>query len=466
MKKILFPLLLILILPFLLASCEDEYVFPQFEEPDGCADLAFEYNADTASYAVDGLGNCTCTELTVPSHYRGKPVTAFRISPYDTNTGLVSVTIPKTVTSISGSFAACADLFSLTVDEDNETYYSEGNCILYKSTKKLAVGCKASVIPSDVTAIGSSAFENCTAITELSLPSQITAIGKNAFAGCTSLTTLTLPEGVTEISDAAFAGCTSLTALTLPQSLTVLGADAFMDCSNVRSLAFLSSAKEPTVAISSFDGCKAIATLTLGKEVSSVSWLTSSSWEALTTVTVEAGNESFYAEGNCLVESATKTLVFGCNASTVPQGIAAIADYAFLYCEDLKTVTIPEGVTAIGKHAFEGCKGLTSITLPKGITEIGENTFASCESLVTITLPDGVTAIRKSAFDDCKELTSISIPGTVSVIEKYSFDGCKSLTSVTFGGTAEAWETLTKEAGVTLRKGVTVYCTDGDIVIE
>jgi len=94
-------------------------------------------------------------------------------------------------------------------------------------------------------------------------------------------------------------------------------------------------------------------------------------------------------------------------------------------------VTIPKGVTAIGDGAFLFCIRLTGITIPSSVTAIGEGAFGGCTSLTSITIPAGVTAIGDWAFDGCKSLTSITIPSSVTVIGYGAFEGCDSLTSVT-----------------------------------
>jgi hypothetical protein len=71
---------------------------------------------------------------------------------------LTSINIPASVTFIGSGAFSCGNLASITVDGDNETFYSENNCIITKDDKTLIAGTYNSVIPSDVLAIGSEAF--------------------------------------------------------------------------------------------------------------------------------------------------------------------------------------------------------------------------------------------------------------------------------------------------------------------
>ena len=70
----------------------------------------------------------------------------------------------------------------------------------------------------------------------------------------------------------------------------------------------------------------------------------------------------------------------------IPNGTTEIADNAFSWNYELKSITIPTSVTKIGNRAFNECWGLTSITIPNSVTKIGYEAFYECKNLKEIIL--------------------------------------------------------------------------------
>lgn len=92
-------------------------------------------------------------------------------------------------------------------------------------------------------------------------------------------------------------------------------------------------------------------------------------------ITVDSSNPFYDSRFNCnaIIETATNTLIAGCNKTTVPHNIEAIGDYAFYNCEGLKLIFLPQSVTTVGKGAFGGCYSLQTIvcrpTTPPSVAE-------------------------------------------------------------------------------------------------
>ena len=121
---------------------------------------------------------------------------------------LTSIIIPTSVAKIGkGLFTRCNGLERITVDSDNPIYDSRNNCnaIIEKSSNTLVNGCKNTVIPNTVTAIGEMAFYDISELTSITIPNSVTAIGDDAFENCDGLTSVTIGSSVTSIGMGAFA---------------------------------------------------------------------------------------------------------------------------------------------------------------------------------------------------------------------------------------------------------------------
>ena len=297
----------------------------------------------------------------------------------------------------------------------------------YKGSISGALEIPATYNGLPVTEIGSEAFRECEYLTSIVIPYGVTKIGWSAFCDCTSLASITIPNSVTTIERGAFAYCGSLTSLTIPASVTQIGESAFSRCSNMNDLR------------------------------------------------VEQGNPVYHSAGNCIIETATKTLVAGCNASRIPTdgSVTKIGSYAFSQCTRMESVTIPDGVTTIGTYAFYDCQSFTSITIPTSVTSIEGWAFYNCRGLNKVIIPQGVTSIGYCAFYECRNLTRAVIPNSVTSIGGSAFSGCNNLGTVVYCGTQEQWNAVRKDTNALFSYGtvlkyhsytnsVCTYCQECD----
>lgn len=206
----------------------------------------------------------------------------------------------------------------------------------------------------EVVGIKSEAFRYSPNLSHVTIPNTVTYIGDYAFSGCSYLRPIDIPNSVTYIGDRAFAGCSSLHSIVIPNSVTYIGPVPFIGC------------------------------------------------ESITSIVVADGNPKYDSRDGCnaIIETATNSLVQGCNNSTIPNSVTSIGDHAFSNCWCLTSIEIPNSVTSIGNDAFAGC-GLTSVTIPNSVTIIGDRAFRYC-NLTSFTIPSSVTSIGIGAFYDCK----------------------------------------------------------------
>ena len=150
-------------------------------------DFEFILN-NTAVVVISYKG--TAADVTIPSRYKGKPVTVIDPVAFYNNSAVTSVTIPDSVTAIPDyAFGFCSQLTNIS-------------------------------IPNSVTFIGFSAFNSCTSLKSITLPSSLSTIQSYAFYNCGNLKTIRIPVSVTSIGNCAFDVCPSLMTVTYPGSKT------------------------------------------------------------------------------------------------------------------------------------------------------------------------------------------------------------------------------------------------------
>lgn len=386
-----------------------------------------------------------CTALTNVTISNG--VTSIGHTTFSGCSALTSIHFPSSVTYIEGDlFGGCNNLTSITTDPNNPVYYVKNNCLIDRTTKKLVLGCNTSVIPTDgsVTTIGIGAFDGCKQITTIHIPESITSIEEHAFRVCSALTGIHIPNSVTNIGYSAFYECTSLTSVKLSNSLTSIDAFLFGNCTALKSIHIPSSVT--SIDRNWREGCTSLAS-----------------------ITVDPNNPIYHSAGNCLIETASKTLISGCKSSVIPTdgSVTAIGKRAFESCKQLPCIVIPNCVTTIEEEAFAGCTALTSVTISDSVTVIGYGAFRYCTNLTSISLSNNLTEISRGMFIDCKSLTSIIIPRSVTAIHIDAFRYCKNLINFDYQGTTSEWLSVTKQDRWSRDSSFSlVSCTDGAVRVR
>lgn len=287
------------------------------------------------SWAVIGIGSCEDEDIVIPSEYRNLPVTEICGPSFSTDGfasgNIKSITIPASVTYIwDGAFVKCSLLERIVIDENNTTYYSEGNCVIEKESKKLIAGCNCSTIPEGVTAIADGAFKGFSKLTNITIPNSVTSIGESAFQNCRGLTSIKIPSSVTNFSTkyAPFVGCDGLKSIEM----------SFVGLSKFSYL---------------FGSHKAIP-------------------ESLKTVVITGTSIPDNAFDECRSTNI--------ESITILDGVESIGDLAFYDCSLLKSITIPDSVKSIGKNAFDLISSLQNVYFesPEG-WKAGDQVIGSSE---------------------------------------------------------------------------------------
>lgn len=369
--------------------------------------------------------------------YNGTTYSVTRIGgkAFINNTSLTSVTIPNSITSIGYMAFNNSGIYNDESNWKDDALYVDNYLIRVKTTKSGAY-----TINNQTKLVAGGAFEDCSALTLVTIPSSVNNIEMAAFKYCSSLKSVVLPNSIKHIGNETFYKCTSLTSVTIPNSVTSIGQGAFSFCSSLASIAIPNSVT--TIGEDAFTSCTSLTSVELPNSI--------------TTLKTNVFN-------SC---SSLKSII-------IPNGVSEIGTAAFKFCTSLVSVVVPSSVGYINTAAFEGCSALTSIALSDGLITIGSYAFVDCVSLRAITIPSSVTWITFNAFNGCyflrsgfvnnssledsgywgarlfsdeidgmfidgdvlfmakKDIVVANIPSIVKSISSSAFAGCTSLASVT-----------------------------------
>jgi hypothetical protein len=298
----------------------------------------------------------------------------------------------------------------------------------------------------------------------------------------TDIKTLDIQQGVTAIGTSAFSECSSFTSVTIPNSITSIGTNAFARCSSLTDI-YVSWNFPLYISTNPFGEYTMgedewVYTITLHVPAGTAHSYRSSFWNGLN-IPVE---ESELPCSNPSVCGGTRdhSLVWAICEGTLMFTGYEIPDFSradpsylesyapwYSYRNDIENVEINTNISSIGSYAFWACNNITSITIPASVSQIGVCAFSNCTKLEminvaannmnyastngdlynkqmttlvcvpagksgTYTVPGNVKTINSYAFYGCINLTSVIIPNTVTRIQGYAFDGCTKLESITF----------------------------------
>ena len=414
-------------------------------------DLVFTITSEVdATVAVTGYtGNQTI--VTIPSHYtidgKSYTVTSIGESAFNSCKGLKSIVIPNSVKSISAlAFDGCTGLKEVHINDlaawcgidfksssDNPLYYAKNLCLNGELVTEL-------VIPEGVKEIKFSAFRYCTSFTSIEFPNSVTNIGAAAFSDCPGLSSITVAAGNTKYdsrensnaiietaTNTLIAGCKNTK---IPNSVESIGRFAFCGCTGLTSIEIPNSVE--SIGRFAFGYCSGLTSIVIPDSVAFIDEFAFIECTGLTKIVVTEDNTVYDSRNNCnaIIETATNSLILGCQNTVIPNSVTSIGKYAFSYCSGLTAIEIPNSVKSIGDNAFYYCSGLTNVVIGNSVESIGRNAFDSCTSLTAIEIPGSVTSIGGWAFSGCNGLTNVVIGNGVTSIGKDAFAFCFRITSI------------------------------------
>ena len=404
------------------------------------------YNGN--SYTVTKIGanafeDCQMASVNIPSTV--KTIDSYAISWCNY---LRELNIPASVTSISNNalYYTTRSLTSLIVDADNQVYESpdNSNVIIEKSTNKLLLGCKGSLIPSNITEIGDMAFYGISGLT-ITIPNSITKIGYGAFAYCSAAIITAEYQDLSSIwvADGAFSGASNNNMILRVPAGTK---NAYKEAQGWSAFPVdnIFEGDEGTEFTATMNGVSMTFTITsISEKTVKVGYLT--------------GDRDHTAISRTTQQTAI-TVNNTVNYNDVDYTVTAVGPYAFYNIENMQRINLPETIEKIGNYAFQDCYNLTSFELPARVWSFENNILRNCPNLNSLTvasgnttyysvensnavleqgsnklilgikntvIPEIVTEIGDYAFDHVSSL-NLTIPTTVNTIGQYAFAYCSS----------------------------------------
>lgn len=246
---------------------------------------------------------------------------------------------------------------SFTEDEFQYEALADGTLKVTACSRIEGIATVPSTVTHDgkvytVTVIGSRVFADKHQLAAISLPSTITDIEASAFENCNA-TFIKMPPNVRNIGPSAFAGCKAMGHIDLPQSLQILSENA------------MSGTKLYTIGTDVLPNLTYVGDNALNG--------TSIPFFPLTDKVTYMGSGAFS----------------GCRYLKeiyLPAGLTEIPDYTFWGCTSLSDIKLPSGLQRIGISALRET-GIASIDLSQFTGEIGALAFNGCYQLPRITLP-------------------------------------------------------------------------------
>ncbi len=269
-----------------------------------------------------------------------------------------------------------------------------------------------------LTRISAHAFDGCTSLKEITIPNSVEFIGERAFVNCINLKEVSVGTSstskLTEIEKKAFQQCRALTDVTIYAKIT-LHERLFDQCASLSTIVLNDEITDIEEYV--FNGCKSLSTMKVLKNGVKTG---ADNVVTLPSKLIGLGRKSsaasfyYYQYGDTFG---------GCSSITkvvAPEGLEYIGTGAFRNCSSLATFTYVDGTTgneACGKNEF---------LLPDAIKSVACNAFDNT-GVVTVKLENLGDFSTKSTVN-----VNNHYNGNSSGEYGYMFANCANLEKVTF----------------------------------
>ena len=422
--------------------------------------------------------------------------------------GLKTIIIPGTVKEIKGNaFRNNVDLENVIMKEGIKTIgsYAFQNCNKLRNVE----------LPESLENIGAGAFYICSNLQEIKIPDKVTVINNLTFANCTSLTKVELSNNIYTIGDRSFYNC-NLTEITLPKNLKVLNDDVFGRNTNLTTIKIPeenhnfefeqdggmliqnnSENQEKSIVFITDSAIKESDTLDIPEGITDIKLYLQTAYNiktvnipstlksieamnlpnSISAIIVDAGNQNYIVEGECLYSKDKKNLIICFTKNEImsktdfAEELEIIESRAFRQAQNLKEIELPDSVLRIERYIVIENAILESLTLGEKVEYIdpefkyatrplelnisNNNPNYTVENnvlynkdktkLISVlyeidgkyTVEPHVTTIGRQAFENQVKMTEIELPNNLKILENYIFISCTGLEEIYIPGSIE-----------------------------
>ena len=98
-----------------------------------------------------------------------------------------------------------------------------------------------------------------------------------------------------------------------------------------------------SIGLSAFYNCTGLTSVTIPNSVTSIGWWAFHGCSGLTSIVVSEGNLLYDSRDNCnaIIETATNTLITGCQNTTIPNSVTCIGEYSQEIKDETNVEIIP-----------------------------------------------------------------------------------------------------------------------------